>query len=366
MTSPSPSPTSVARKRSKTQKNKLSNPSFADLPSSLLEVIMSHLVLKDNICASAACKSWREAAVYVRAVEQHPWLMCFPKRGSSFQFRDPLQWKLYTLNLPELAKSNVCCSRDGWLLMRRRSVSVSNEIFFFNPFSRELIALPKFELNFREIAFSSPPTLDRCVVVALNFVTEYLVTISTWHPGATEWTSQDFPTDFDQRHTHNLLVYANDRFYCFTAERGCLYSFHPSSRKWNFLASAYMYFHMRFELNEREVSLAEKKGELFLMFTSRVKKPVKVYKLVTSHWEEMRDDKLDGLTIFISFFNAEMRKDLPWLRNNVCFSRFGYNRKSCLSYSFDESRYDRREEWLELCPPQSIWIDPPKNVLDYL
>ncbi|KAF3565151.1 hypothetical protein DY000_02011912 [Brassica cretica] len=66
---------------------------------------------------------------------------CFPKRGTSFELLDPLPWKSYTLNLPELADSTLCYSRDGWLLMRR---SVSIDMFFFNPFSRELVSLPKF------------------------------------------------------------------------------------------------------------------------------------------------------------------------------------------------------------------------------
>jgi len=43
--------------------------------------------------------------------------------------------------------------------------------------------------------------------------------------------------------------------------------------------------------------------------------------------------------------------------------------KHCVSYSFDESRYNlhkKLEKWVELCPPQSLWIDMPKNVLDFL
>ncbi|AEE83122.1 F-box-like domain superfamily [Arabidopsis suecica] len=132
---------------------KIMNPSFADLPSSLIEVIMSHLALKNNIRASAACKSWYEVGVSVRVVEKHPWLICFPKRGNLFEFRDPLHWKLYTLGLPELAESTVCYSRFGWLLMRK---ATSKDVFFFNPFSRDIISLPKCELAFEHITFYCP------------------------------------------------------------------------------------------------------------------------------------------------------------------------------------------------------------------
>ena len=170
------------------------NPSFDNLPSSLLEVIMSRLVLKDNIRASASCKTWREAAVSVRVVEKHPWLFCFPKRGTSFELLDPLHWKTYTFNLPELADSTLCYSRDGWLLMRR---SVSKDMFFFNPFSRERVSLPKFEQSFLVIAFSCPPTSDHCVVGLVSSLRFYVenqerrITISTCHPGATEWITQE-------------------------------------------------------------------------------------------------------------------------------------------------------------------------------
>ncbi|VVB07733.1 unnamed protein product [Arabis nemorensis] len=319
MASPSPSPSTVGRKRSKILIKEPLNPSFADLTSCLLEVIMSHLVLKDNIRASVACTSWLEAAV-----------------------------------------------------------SVSNDVFFFNPFSRELISLPKCELPFWEIAFSCPPTLDTCVLFALNRVMTHNVTLSTCRPGATEWITEEFPYDFedlpsdyDQRYMHSKLVYVNDRFYCYIA--GSLYYFHQSLRTWNFhyaytLPCPYLHYKQQCEFVEKAVFLAEKEGEIFVVFTSGHEKPM-VYKLGFFEWEEMSKPELDGLTIFVSFYNSEVRRDLPWMRNNVYFSRFGYNRKYCVSYSFDESKYIPPkvwQNWLQYCPTNSLWIDPPKNVLDYL
>lgn len=354
--------------RSNTPTKKVLNPSFADLPASLLEIIMSHLVLKDNIRASAACKSWFEAAVNVRVVEKHPWLMCFPKRGNLVELRDPLQWKLYTLNRPELANSTVCYSRDGWLLMRK---SRSNDLFFFNPFSRELISLPKCELAFVEIAFSCPPTSDDCVVLAIRFIeVENIVKISTWHPGATKWSNYVFPNLIRPCYMLSNFVYRKDRFYCIEAE-GTLYNFHPSSNTWNYICAdklncPYVYDRQRYVWKEKAVALVEKKGELFVVFTCSNEKPM-VYQLFSLEWKEMSKTTLDGLTFFVSYFNSELRIDLPWMRNNVYYSRFGYNRKRCLSYSFDEDRYNPPKEWqswIELCPPQSLWIDPPKNVLE--
>ncbi|CAA0392885.1 unnamed protein product [Arabidopsis thaliana] len=369
MASHPPSPATASRKRFQDSSKKIMNPSFADLPSSLIEEIMLLLVLKDNLRASAACKSWYEAGVSVRVVDKHPWLMCFPKRGNLFEFRDPLHWKLHTLDLPELAESTVCYSRFGWLLMRKAS---SNDVFFFNPFSRDIISLPKCELDFQQIAFSCPPTSDDCVLLAIKFVSGEVkrVTVSTCNPGATKWIINDFPTFLRLFYMQSNLVYRRDRFYCFNAE-GTLYSFEPSYREWSYICADKLrcpYVHEnQYMWCGKAVFLVEKKGELFVMFTCSNEKPM-VYKLFSMKWKELSRTTLDGMTFFVSFYNSELRNNLPWMRNNVYFSRFGYNRKHCVSFSFDESRYNTPkewEQWVELCPPQSLWIDTPKNVLDY-
>ncbi|WZY82844.1 hypothetical protein YC2023_029228 [Brassica napus] len=337
----------------KTQSGEALKPSFSDLPSSLLEVIMSLLVLKDNIIASASCKSWCEAALSVRVVEKHPWLLSFSKRSSLFELHDPVQSKSYTLNLPELAESTVRYSSHSWLLMH---ASTTKDLFFFNPFTRELISLPKSTLPFQAIAFSSPPTSDNCVVVALNFtLRHHYVTISTCHPGATEWITEAFPAAL-LYYMKSKLVYLNDRFYCFT--------FGGDSLTWVCHEDVYHYHQLQGGWERREAFLAEKKGELFLVFTCGKEKPV-VFKQGYLRWEKMSSTEPDGFTIFFSSYHSQMRTNLPWMRNNLCSLRFGNKRMRCLSYSFDKSRYNPHKgslSWLELVPrPKCLWIDPPDN-----
>ncbi|XP_010423520.1 PREDICTED: F-box protein At4g00893-like [Camelina sativa] len=385
MASPSSmSPATVSRRGSRSPSKKaLMNPSFADLPSDILRMILSPLILEDNIRASAACKSWCEAGVSVRIVEKHPWLMCFRKGGDLVELRDPLQWNLYTLSLPELAESTVCYSRDGWLLMDKTG---SKDVFFFNPFSRELITLPECELEFDTIAFSCSPTSDNCVVVAIRF-TYYAATISTCHPGDDKWVTATFASHGIGVHKRSNLVYLNDRFYCINAA-GFLSNFHPSSGTWtpygvHRLRCPYMYDRKQYGRKAKAVALAEKEGELFVMYACMNEKPM-VYKLVSKKWEEVSKTTLDSLTIFFSFHNSELRTNLPWMRSKVYFSRFG-DRKRCLSYSFDKSMCNRKRRasyscdesmcrpgeesrsWIELCRRQILWIDPPpKNLLDLM
>ncbi|XP_010433552.1 PREDICTED: F-box protein At4g00893-like [Camelina sativa] len=370
MASPSSlSPAIVSRRGTKTLSEKALDPSFADLPIDVLGVIMSRLILKDNIHASATCTSWCKAAVSVRVVEKYPWLMFFPKGDNSVELLDPLQGKLYILNLPELPKSTVCYSRDGWLLMEKAK---SKDMFFFNPYSRELITLPECWYAFDEFAFSCPPTSDNCVVVGIRFLAEFVI-ISTCHPGATEWKTDTVPCYLRPFYNQSNIVYCKDRFYCFNA-RGTLFSFHPSSLTWSYTGAdqikcPYVYDREKYGWSEKGVSLVEKKGELFVLFTSSNEKPL-VYKLISGKWEEMIPTALDSLNIFVSYYNSELRSNLPRMKNDVYFSRFSYKGQRCVTYSFDESRYNPDEQWQrwrELCPPQSLWIDaPPQKVLDLL
>ncbi|EOA22688.1 hypothetical protein CARUB_v10003392mg [Capsella rubella] len=363
----SPSSPSPKMASPSSEKSPVSDPSFAELPTDVLGIIMSSLFLKDNIRASAVCKSWCGAAVSVRVVEKYPLLMYFPKHGNLFELRDPLQRTMYTLDLPELARSTVCYAKDGWLLMGKQGLK---DMFFFNPFTRELVTLPQFRWPYDAVAFSCPPTSTNCVVLALSFSHEH-VSVSTCHPGATEWTSESFPSFLRRFHNQSNLVYREDRFYTFNAN-GTLFSFHPSSRTWNHrcadtLVCPYIYDREKYGWNEKSVALIEKKGDLFVMFTSGSEKPL-VYKLISKKWEEISRTRLDGMTIFVSYYNAELRTNLrhAWMRNNVYFSRYDYNHQRCVTYSYDESRYSSSNEWQrwrELCPRHTLWIDqPPEDV----
>lgn len=359
---------------SKKQSKEAEKPSFADLPLCLLEVIISQLDLKDNIRASAACKTWREAGLYVRLVDKPPWLMYIPKRGNLFELYDPLQQKMYALNLPELAKSTVCYSRDGWLLMRK---TASNEMFFFNPFTRKLINLPKCELSYDAIAFSCAPTSGTCVLLAFKHADYGITATSTCHPGATKWITEDLSFYLSYGNDslkHSNIVYAKRRFYCLDG-KGCLYYFEPSTRKWRYETAVlpqcpYISYRFKYtyERKKKRIFLAVRNGVFFKMFTCGGEKPI-VYKKESVSWEEINSTTLDGLTFFTSLYSSEMRVNLPWMRNSVYFPRLRFSCKRCVSYSFDEERYYPRKQWQEqedLCPLENLWIRPPKKALDYM
>ncbi|KAJ6750037.1 hypothetical protein OIU85_000645 [Salix viminalis] len=204
----------VADDKRRTRMNKkamLEMQTWSDLPLELLHLIFIRLSLEDNIRSSIACKRWNTAAISVRVVNQSPWLMYFPKFGNMYEFYDPAQRKTYSLELPELYGSRVCYTKDGWLLLYRPR---TNRVFFFNPFSREVVKLPRFELTYQIVAFSCAPAFSTCVVFTVRHISPTIVAISTCHPGATEW------------------VTVNYQIACLFSESPIIFKLHRSNRFW--------------------------------------------------------------------------------------------------------------------------------------
>ncbi|KAK4281659.1 hypothetical protein QN277_013124 [Acacia crassicarpa] len=210
---------------------------WSDLPEELLELTFSRLTLADNVRASAVCKRWHSSASAVRVVNQSPWLMRFPKIGDWYEFYDPVHRKTYSREFAELTGSILCCAKDGWLLLYQLR---SHRMFFFNPFTREVIKLPAFEITyptFPMVAFSCAPTSPGCVVFTVKYVPHLRVVISTCHPGASEWTTVNYQNRLPfVSGRWNKIVFCNGLFYCltFTGELGV---FDPVERVWNVLAA---------------------------------------------------------------------------------------------------------------------------------
>ncbi|GAU16089.1 hypothetical protein TSUD_339600 [Trifolium subterraneum] len=86
----------------KVKSEDLKQQAWADLPVELLELILSRLIVADNVCASVVCKRRHSVASSLRVEDQSPWLMYFPKSDNCYEFYDPVQRKTYSLEFPEL------------------------------------------------------------------------------------------------------------------------------------------------------------------------------------------------------------------------------------------------------------------------
>ncbi|WCJ34298.1 F-box family protein [Euphorbia peplus] len=270
------------------KKEKLELQTWADLPVELLELVFSHLTLEDNIHASVVCKRWYTAAVSVRVVNQPPWLMYFPKFGNLYEFYDPAQRKTYSLELPELHGSRVCYTKDGWLLLYRPR---THRVFFFNPFTKEVIKLARFELTYQIVAFSSCPKSNNCVIFTVKHISPTIVAISTCHPGATEWVTVNYQNRLPfVSSIWNKIVFCGGVFYCLSLT-GWLGVFDPIERTWNVLVVPPPKCPENFFAKNwwKGKFMSECNGDILVIYTCCSENPI-LFKLNRSSmvWEEMK------------------------------------------------------------------------------
>ncbi|KAK6126324.1 hypothetical protein DH2020_039896 [Rehmannia glutinosa] len=326
----------------------------SDLPTELLELIFSRLSLRDNICASAVCKSWLAVAISVRKANKPPWLMYFPKSGDLYEFYDPSQRKTYCLEFPELRESRICYAKDAWLLLFKPT---TYDYFFFCPYTRELIKLPKLELMHQMVAFSAAPTSPNCVL----FTVEHYVS-----PGAPQWSTINYDTNMPFFSSKwNKIVFCDGGFFCLSIT-GLLGVYILEESFWAVytMPAPKCMRSLSFENHWRAKFMAEHNGEIYVVCTSAAVNPF-VYKLdgTKAKWVEM--ESLGGLTFFANFLSSHARTDLLGrMRNYVVFSKVLFYGKRCVTYSPDDERYYPRKQlydWDEQDPFESIWIEPPED-----
>lgn len=220
---------------SEKKKNEIANKELY-LPMDLLRLILPRLSLKDNIRASAVCKTWHEVAVSVR--DHSPWLVYFDidLSGVSYGFFDPMEKKkTNAMKLPDLSiYASICYSKNEWLLMEDYHEG-AKVLFFFNPFTRELIKLPSFiEIGTigSEFAFSCAPTNQSCVVCGISNSGIYHFYIHTWYLGAVEWVTDTFTRPQPKRYYGRKNIVFLDGHFWFPDRNG-LGVFDPVAHTWN-------------------------------------------------------------------------------------------------------------------------------------
>ncbi|CAL0332168.1 unnamed protein product [Lupinus luteus] len=341
---------------------------FNDVAAELLELIFSRLTLDNNVRASVVCKRWHSVATSVRLLNYSPWLMYCPLNGDQYEFYDPLHCKTYSIRLPELLDSTICYAKDGWLLLFR---SETKKLFFFNPFTRDMINLPGFDETTYLAAFSCAPTSSECVVFIVSYVSPLAVTISTCYPGAREWTTVNYENQLPLSVSSmvlNKVVFCNGLFYCLSFD-GLLAMFDTGKRSWTVLSVPLPEWRNKncaTDLLEGELMfMTEQEGDVVVISQCSSEKPV-VFKLdqTLMQWKVMR--RLDGGTLFAGFMSSHSRIGLPGtMRNRVYFPVYGTECKSTISFSLDDGRFYPHKNWfpcdLTYCFDDIIWIEPPKD-----
>ena len=322
-----------------------------NIPSELLQEILSRLGPKGNIIASTVCKTWFEAAVSVRKFHPIPWLFYRnPAEEGDYIIFNPSSFQRYKKNIPELKGHDPIYSRDGWLLMAK---NIPLELdFFLNPFTRECIYLPIRPRFFsgKCLAFSAAPTSTTCLVVSFTqFSSKDPFVISTWRHGETSWTIHRFK---NQPSSGKWLkcVFSNGVFYGFS-DSGYVGAFHPCSATWDVLPVkpwACPAFCRQIDFRSKNVLLMEHNGNIFVTENkSSVFKP----NLERMVWEEKSE--VSGLTIFTRYPDSfsGSKRDTKYPSTNELLSQY---------YSLVDEKSS--------CPLTSTslskrvaWVDPPHN-----
>ncbi|KAH6837807.1 hypothetical protein C2S53_013967 [Perilla frutescens var. hirtella] len=339
------------------------NYTYSELPTELMELILSKLNLKDSIRASAVCKKWLAVATSLRKPINAPWLMSFPKSGEWYQFFDPSSRRMYYAEYPELHGSRICYAKDSWLLAFKPRTRC---VFFFQPYTRALIKLPKQQSALDNMAFSAAPTSSSCVLFTMKNITPTVVAIHTCRPGATAWTTLHF-----QNHQRfvcsvwNKVVFCMGLFYILSPN-GLLGLFDPEKSMWiiSLVPPPQCTEHLSVVHWRRGKFMVEHNGDIFVIYTHAKGNPL-VYKLdeIQGFWQEMRI--LGGMTLFANSLSSAARSDVHgMMRNRVYFSKLEFYGKRCVTYYPESRRYYPRMryyDWGQEDAFQTIWIDPPQD-----
>ncbi|XP_042496541.1 F-box/kelch-repeat protein At1g57790-like isoform X2 [Macadamia integrifolia] len=294
---------------------------WSELPTELLEIIVSCLCDEDNVRLSCVCKNFRS----FRAVNQSPWLMFSPaiggRKGYIIKFFDPSQGKFYFDENIKLSNTFFQCSKDGWVLF---SILVA-KLFFFNPFTKSRINLP-------------------------------------FH-GDADWTILKYQnTDGALFKCGDGPVFCNGLFYCLSEFSDNLVgTFDPQNHTWSILPvpSPNIPF---LSLDQRRAKhLVESKGKLLLVCISYPENPI-VFRLDLTKMKWVEMDSLNGVTVFVSSLSSVSATDVPNVsRNSIYFSKNRFRGKSSYFYSLDDCKYHPAKQWHEARKiPKAGWVQPPK------
>ncbi|OVA04378.1 F-box domain [Macleaya cordata] len=241
-------------KRNSISKNYLNNkqrPNWSDLPYDLLERIAVRLSLRELLSFRSACKQWRlasskasgeiHASDETNSSEVVVWLLLYGN-DPNCRLYDISCDKMYTIDFPELYGANCIASNGGWLLLYRNGGSM----FFFCPFSRAKIDLPKFSHDDEEelmlmshiiATFSSAPTYPDCIVCVVG-----TKIISTHHQsslelnvlrrGASEWVKYKYDKSENLKNVFTYAVLCDDEILYLLDSKLLVLIFSLQDEKW--------------------------------------------------------------------------------------------------------------------------------------
>ncbi|KAL3517499.1 hypothetical protein ACH5RR_020088 [Cinchona calisaya] len=204
---------------------------WSDLPFELLSLIANRLAIIEFLGFRGVCKGWRCAsssasADIESAVGIKPSFLVYSERDKKCSLyyweddknhkdslyykdgEDKKEWKMYSINIPELENATCLASNQGWLLLFEQG-----SMFFFCPFSRariDLPQLPESEFSNPVAAFSAPPTSPECIISVANRLDNWKVEVYLLNRGDSIWTKHERRCQADDLGTITGALYCKE------------------------------------------------------------------------------------------------------------------------------------------------------------
>ncbi|CAL5440398.1 unnamed protein product [Camellia sinensis] len=300
---------------------------WTNLPSELLNLILSHLFLYDIKRFRNVCKTWQSVAsqqvvpspIHCPITQSH-WLMFFRGYKMPLNFYNPLYADTYQMAIPcELSGAVLRFSNNGWLLMSRGECSM----FFFNPFTNAKIDLPDLPecYYFDTISFSSVPTSSDCTVFGILGLFNDIAWFSSISRGEESWTWAKVDSNLNFQPSHTNPVFYNEVFYCLGQDCN-LGVFNPKEEdsSWTVLDGPKK---PRGCDSVYESYLMECDGKLLSVFVGNRGRGVSVYTLDESEMAWQRVTDLGSKMLFVSHTTSfSSTKVVEGMENKIYFPRF--------------------------------------------
>ncbi|KAJ8492565.1 hypothetical protein OPV22_014286 [Ensete ventricosum] len=333
----------------------------------VLRNIVSRLSHKDYVRCTAVCRSWRSVPPPPRPGARSMRLFVLPDNGEC-RIIDPSRNAVIYVDFPELAGVDVLSSKAGWLLLRRKDLSL---FFFFRPSTRTRINLPPTNQvhspqNYTA-AFSAAPTDPDCVAVILNCLVG-LLEVLTWRPGDERWTVHIFAGPFVFTGVYDLFA-CGHIFYCQGYDlKVCVFN----AREITLRAAEVM---RDFTYTDCETYLTEFEGELHVVFIGGSCTRVLVHRVDSSLTLKEEVRSLEDRTIYVGRWRADMvRSTEGQVMNKVYFpTNLTRSDKYLHYFSMKTERYypnlplNMRKKlhtmWVDTTE-RRVWIEADKSMLD--
>ncbi|XP_026436237.1 uncharacterized protein LOC113334113 [Papaver somniferum] len=338
----------------------------------MVVLIASYLHPLDYVHFRSVCKANRQimpvgmstftSSQVLDAAHLSP-LLLFSRDNSStvYSLANPMHDnESYLMNFSELLlDAAIRFQKGGWLLMSREI-----KLFFYNPFTREIILLPDFPGCYftSDISFSSIPTSSDCIVFAIEGNESPEISIHCIRRGEQDWSSYFFDEEMYSP-LRNTLTSFNGAFYCVGYD-GALGSFN--------LANGNIYWEVlekpRQQFKDSYPSYLVKCGDdLLLVKLGCLDMPVRIFKIDFAEMEWVQVDSLGKHMLFISDITCfSVTAPNSRMENKIYFPRLCLNGEGVLFYSLETGSYHSfgsqhfaknfcgTKGWLRNC----IWIEP--------